>query len=839
MLNVIQRQMVDRTFDFIIPSIIDDEDVNNEIAILAIKAMKDDAIYHANKEIFKKLNLLDGLIDRVREIYAHPCPENPTMGSPYVGLGDEGYDECTDEVVFHAGGHGYGLTRVKRGILSLLHYNDSTASAVTKRDVLNHIDTLLDRALVNLYEHRSWQPAAAAADAAAPGLRQYERLARQVPNIPYESIKFARPPRSLGKGGYGEVFLGQWNGTNVAVKKLTYTEGASVKEKIYRESVLQFSSHSPRIVRLFGISTKPGVFALVLEYATKGALHETLYDISIDFPWQIRWQIALDVATGLAYLHGRRIFHRDIKSHNILLDDERHAKIADFGLAKAMKSAADLASNSDAINLKSARWRAPEIIKSPRLPFASSSDVFSFGALMLELASRTRPYKGYDDMGVISLAHSGKSAATLAKQIPGKCPPIFVDLMQRCWQKKFQARPKMNYVWRSLEAHKWLLDTHPGQVEFIAGFNAYNKANYYQAKTDFEAAAGKHYPPAYFFLYWLYKESGRVGPRNNSEADLWKDKLIAAKDWIVEQAEHGNTFAQIVLGLMYQDEIGVSKDLDLSLQYLQQAADAGNPSALNSMGCQYLDGIGVVEDEQQAVVYFREAIAKGSVTATNNLAVCYRNGCFVEKDIKQTIMLYKQAAVAGLSCAAFELGKMYLEGNETEKKHQLAMQYLQQAADKQYDQAQYQWAFHLFYRCKDTAHFKLAFELFYAAAKQDHTQAQIAVGNFYQFHPELVQQFMPFPPGQEKTLAQEWYERARKETPEKDLIYLVKGKDAGSSAWYYILVKLEQLNYFLVALDDDIIHLENHGKIISSAYGEKPSESVTKNIKQQYGIVNK
>ncbi len=69
-----------------------------------------------------------------------------------------------------------------------------------------------------------------------------------------------------------------------------------------------------------------------------------------------------------------------------------------------------------------------------------------------------------------------------------------------------------------------------------------------------------------------------------------------------------------------------------------------------------------------------------------------------------------------------------------------------------------------------------------------------------------------------------------------DLIYLVKGLDAGRNAWYYVLVDRLKLQLFLKALNDDIIHLENYGKILFSAYGEEPPAEVTDALKEEYGI---
>ncbi len=69
-----------------------------------------------------------------------------------------------------------------------------------------------------------------------------------------------------------------------------------------------------------------------------------------------------------------------------------------------------------------------------------------------------------------------------------------------------------------------------------------------------------------------------------------------------------------------------------------------------------------------------------------------------------------------------------------------------------------------------------------------------------------------------------------------ELIYLVKGIDAGRNAWYYVLVDRLKVQLFLKALNDEIIHLENYGKILHSAYGDEPPEDVTLSLKDEYGI---
>jgi len=75
-----------------------------------------------------------------------------------------------------------------------------------------------------------------------------------------------------------------------------------------------------------------------------------------------------------------------------------------------------------------------------------------------------------------------------------------------------------------------------------------------------------------------------------------------------------------------------------------------------------------------------------------------------------------------------------------------------------------------------------------------------------------------------------------KKKMQSELIYLVKGIDAGRNAWYYVLVERLKLQLFLKALNDEIIHLENYGNILYSAYGDEPSSDITVKLKEEYGI---
>ncbi|KAG0483908.1 hypothetical protein HPP92_011992 [Vanilla planifolia] len=141
----------------------------------------------------------------------------------------------------------------------------------------------------------------------------------------------------LGSGGFGSVFKGTLpNSIQVAVKKL---EGLRQGEKQFRAEVstLGVIQHV-NLVRLYGFCSGGNKRLLVYEYMPKGSLDAHLFlNESTELDWELRFQIILGTARGLAYLHEECrecIVHCDVKPDNVLLDAEFNPKVSDFGMAK-------------------------------------------------------------------------------------------------------------------------------------------------------------------------------------------------------------------------------------------------------------------------------------------------------------------------------------------------------------------------------------------------------------------------------------------------------------------------------------------------------------------------
>ncbi|KAI6678689.1 hypothetical protein NL676_039485 [Syzygium grande] len=159
--------------------------------------------------------------------------------------------------------------------------------------------------------------------------------------------------RVIGEGGFGKVYLGTLeNGTVVAVKMLSKSSKQGYK-KFQAEAQLLMIVHHGNLVSLFGYCDDSRHMALIYEYMANGNLRQHLsgkvkMQPPEDHPkvltWSKRIQIAVDVAQGLDYLHNGckpPIIHRDLKTTNILLNEDFRAKIADFGLSRAFATEND------------------------------------------------------------------------------------------------------------------------------------------------------------------------------------------------------------------------------------------------------------------------------------------------------------------------------------------------------------------------------------------------------------------------------------------------------------------------------------------------------------------
>ncbi|KAL8121416.1 serine/threonine-protein kinase PBS1-like [Apium graveolens] len=197
-----------------------------------------------------------------------------------------------------------------------------------------------------------------------------------------------RPESFIGEGGFGRVYKGRLQSTGqvVAVKQLD-RNGLQGNREFLVEVLMLSLLHHPNLVNLIGYCADGDQRLLVYEFMPLGSLEDHLHDLPPDkesLDWNTRMKIAAGAARGLEFLHDKAsppVIYRDFKSSNILLEEEFHPKLSDFGLAK-LGPTGDKSHVSTRV-MGTYGYCAPEYAMTGQLTV--KSDVYSFGVVFLEL----------------------------------------------------------------------------------------------------------------------------------------------------------------------------------------------------------------------------------------------------------------------------------------------------------------------------------------------------------------------------------------------------------------------------------------------------------------------
>ncbi|KAK9008674.1 hypothetical protein V6N11_075559 [Hibiscus sabdariffa] len=259
--------------------------------------------------------------------------------------------------------------------------------------------------------------------------------------IPWEEITLGE---RIGLGSYGEVYRGDWHGTEVAVKKfLDQDISGELLEEFKSEVLIMKKIRHPNVVLFMGAVTRPPNLSIVTEFLHRGSLYRLLHRPNNQLDERRRLRMALDAARGMNYLHNctPMIVHRDLKSPNLLVDKNWVVKVCDFGLSR-MKHSTYLSSKSTA---GTAEWMAPEVLRNE--PSNEKCDVYSFGVILWELSTMQQPWGGMNPMQVVGAV--GFQHRRL--DIPDDMDPTIAEIIRRCWQTDPKLRPTFAEIMAALK----------------------------------------------------------------------------------------------------------------------------------------------------------------------------------------------------------------------------------------------------------------------------------------------------------------------------------------------------------------------------------------------------
>ena len=234
----------------------------------------------------------------------------------------------------------------------------------------------------------------------------------------------------------------------------------------------------PNIVMFMGVIIEANFVGLVTEYCFEGNVSDVIGnpENKDNLQAHIINRMILDTCRGMNFLHLHTppIIHRDLKGSNILVDDNWHCKVADFGLSQIRKEDRLAHSPDDALfkpqQVGTIMWASPEILVGAASP-NEASDVYSFGVVLFEFLYKEAPYSTVDSKSVVYLVSQGKrpdefaseeAQARILKLGDGQVP--LLKLMKRCWEEDPAKRPKFHDTLERLEEEsevykeKWKFD---------------------------------------------------------------------------------------------------------------------------------------------------------------------------------------------------------------------------------------------------------------------------------------------------------------------------------------------------------------------------------------------
>ncbi|KAJ6978726.1 serine/threonine/tyrosine-protein kinase HT1 isoform X3 [Populus alba] len=197
----------------------------------------------------------------------------------------------------------------------------------------------------------------------------------------------------FASGAHSRIYRGIYKQRAVAVKMVRIPnqneETKTLLEQEFKCEVALLSRlFHPNIVQFIAACKKPPVYCIITEYMSQGTLRMYLnkkepYSLSTE----TILRLALDISRGMEYLHSQGVIHRDLKSNNLLLNDEMRVKVADFGTSCLETQCQETKGNKGTY-----RWMAPEMIKEKHC--SRKVDVYSFGIVLWELTTALLPFQG-------------------------------------------------------------------------------------------------------------------------------------------------------------------------------------------------------------------------------------------------------------------------------------------------------------------------------------------------------------------------------------------------------------------------------------------------------------
>jgi len=259
--------------------------------------------------------------------------------------------------------------------------------------------------------------------------------------------------KELGKGAFGVVYKGTLRGKSVAVKKLNAQNLDEETLASFRKEVAIMSKlRHPNVLLFMGACTAPGNLMIVTELMPRGSVYDLLHcETELDFTRKMK--MAHEAALGMNWLHcSKPVFiHRDLKTGNLLVDDNWNVKVSDFGLSHIKQHQEGVRGSYGAIGTP--LWMAPEVLLNK--DYDEKADLYSFGIVLWELLTAQDPFPNIETFSMmldqVCIDHE-------RPEIPENCPETLRELMEACWDPEPQRRPSFESLLKNRVFDKIILE---------------------------------------------------------------------------------------------------------------------------------------------------------------------------------------------------------------------------------------------------------------------------------------------------------------------------------------------------------------------------------------------
>ncbi|KAI8348800.1 kinase-like domain-containing protein [Mortierella sp. GBAus27b] len=264
-------------------------------------------------------------------------------------------------------------------------------------------------------------------------------------HIPFEEIS-RLVYNTYVPGKFGKAHTGRWRDQDVELRQ-PFGDPTSIEKEV---RLLHKLRHCPQLLHLHGYTIEPTTSLpfLVLQHNEHGTLHSYLLNFHAHLTWSDRYNLAMDVALGLRYLHHKGYRHRQLHSASILIDSNGSAVLSDFGNTK----------DSDVISSREHTTRmayhAPEKLAKNNMRYTMECDIYSLGMVLWEISSGRPPF---EEILTPQNIQNGATASLAQNIIAGRrerpamdTDLVYEDLYTRCWHHNPQERPSIDWIIQTL-----------------------------------------------------------------------------------------------------------------------------------------------------------------------------------------------------------------------------------------------------------------------------------------------------------------------------------------------------------------------------------------------------